>query len=380
MTIALVVERFEAHGGGLEQWAWQFAHALAARGHQVRVLAFRADPRPDAAAIEVRLLPWDDSRLARAAAVEEAVRASDADVVHDLGLGWSADVLHPQTGCRLANHRAHLRSLEWPRRLFARMRPRDRRWIGQVRRLEARQFSRRDGVVVAVSRMVAADLAAHHGVTPDRIRIVPNGVDPTRFHPPDPEVRARMRAELGIGDDVLYLFAASNPRLKGFVPLIRAFARAAARRAGLRLVVIGRDADPAMRRLVNRFGLGRAVLFAGRVDDPPAYYAAADVFVLPTYYDACSLTVLEARACGLPVITTMQNGAADLLIDGRDGCLVPDAGDVPALTGAILRLAEADARAAAGGTALDRAWPWTFARNVDAIEAIYRECSAWRPR
>ena len=77
------------------------------------------------------------------------------------------------------------------------------------------------------------------------------------------------------------------------------------------------------RRLARSLGIAQTVHFLGFHSDIRECYAASDFFVLPTYYDPCSLVVLEALACGLPVITTLQNGAGELITDGRAG-LCPD--------------------------------------------------------
>ncbi len=75
--------------------------------------------------------------------------------------------------------------------------------------------------------------------------------------------------------------------------------------------------------------------FLGACDSVLPYYAAADTFVLPTHYDACSLTVLEAMACGLPVITTCANGVSELIEDQIDGLLLPSSTDLAALRESI---------------------------------------------
>jgi UDP-glucose:(heptosyl)LPS alpha-1,3-glucosyltransferase len=119
--------------------------------------------------------------------------------------------------------------------------------------------------------------------------------------------------------------------------------------------------------------LENAVVFAGRVPDLVPYYAAADVFVLPTWHDACSLTVLEACACGLPVITTRTNGAAERLTDGHEGRILPTSGDVPALARALVELSSPKVRARMAVAALACAARNTFARNVEALETLYTE-------
>src|SRR6185295_7149273 len=102
-------------------------------------------------------------------------------------------------------------------------------------------------------------------------------------------------------------------------PLLRAMAELQRKKPGAALAIIGRDPQPEHRLSAVRLRIQDSVRFEGFVADPLPYYAAADAFVLPTFYDACSLTVLEACACGLPVITSKYNGVSELMTQGREG-------------------------------------------------------------
>jgi UDP-glucose:(heptosyl)LPS alpha-1,3-glucosyltransferase len=372
VRIALVLERFDSQGGGLEQWAWQLAHELTRRGHSLTAVAFRqteASPTP----IDVCLLDWQESRLARARAVDSALAKIGADVVHDLGVGWSADVLQPQMGCRLANYRRERQTLSATRRLSSSIRPHQRRWLGELSQLEQRQYRQTSCLVVAVSRMVARDLSEFYSVKPERIRVIPNGVDNERYSPATPEVRESVRKQFDLVDKTVFLFAAHNPRLKGLRPLLKAFAKPITERPDLRLVVLGKEPDLDSVDFVRTQRLADAVIFAGFVNDTAPWFAAADAFVLPTYYDACSLTVLEACACGLPVITTRHNGAAELLTSGREGRVIQQADDTGALTEALIELADPAVRARMRLHTLALASRCTFERNVDELENVYME-------
>jgi UDP-glucose:(heptosyl)LPS alpha-1,3-glucosyltransferase len=374
MKIALVLEHFDPQRGGLEYWAWQLADALSFRGHDLTVVAFE----PAAASntrIQVRLLPWCESRLARARAVEEALPEIHVDIVHDLGVGWSADVLQPQMGCRLANHRREVQSLNTVRRLLHAVRPGKRRWLDEVRQLEQRQYRGTSCLVAAVSSMVARDLIEFHSVRPHRIRLVPNGVDTQRFSPAAPQKREVMREQLNLAGKTVFLFAARNPRLKGLQPLLRAFATVSPKRPDLRLVVLGKEPGPDSLRFVHDQRLEHAVLFAGSVADTGPWFAASDAFVLPTYYDACSLGVLEACASGLPVITTRHNGASELLTDGREGRVIPDADELHALAQSLIELADPEVRARMRIHALELASRRGFERNVEEVESLYAEAA-----
>jgi UDP-glucose:(heptosyl)LPS alpha-1,3-glucosyltransferase len=389
MNIALVLEHFDSQGGGLERWAWQLSHALGRRGHRVSVIAFEPARSPaeggaidggeGGGRVEVRLLPWRESRLARAHAMEAAVSGIRADVVHDLGVGWSADLLQPQMGCRLANHRRELRSFSARQRVFHAIHPRKRRWLDEVRRLEQRQYQRSSCLIGAVSHMVARDLSEFHSVQPERIRLIPNGVDTGRFSPAPAAKREYHRGRLGITSNTVFLFAAHNPRLKGIGPLLKSFSASVLKRPDLRLVVLGREPVPESLRFVRAERLEHAVIFGGLVHDMGPWLAASDAFVLPSYYDACSLVILEACASGLPVITTRHNGAAELLTDGREGRLIQHADDTEALARALIELADPEVRARMSLDALELTSRCSFERNVDEVERVYAEAAQRRP-
>ena len=87
-------------------------------------------------------------------------------------------------------------------------------------------------------------------------------------------------------------------------------------------------------------GLSSQVHFLGSIPDAKmgSLYRSCDALVHPTFSDHCSLVVLEALACGLPVVTTRQNGAAELMEAGKEGLILDDASDVAALTNALLGL------------------------------------------
>jgi UDP-glucose:(heptosyl)LPS alpha-1,3-glucosyltransferase len=179
-------------------------------------------------------------------------------------------------------------------------------------------------------------------------------------------------------NETLFLFAAHNLRLKGLRPLLQALAALRAGHARVRLAVIGGSPGHADAQLVSRLAVGSAVHFAGLAADPRPYYAAADAFVLPTFHDACSLTVLEACASGLPAITTQCNGVADLMASGKDGFVISEATAVDELVSAMTICLDPGTRERVGHAARALAVRCSMDRHVDAIEALYRECIARR--
>jgi glycosyltransferase involved in cell wall biosynthesis len=177
--------------------------------------------------------------------------------------------------------------------------------------------------VVAVSRPLADSVAAF-GVPRERIDILPNGVDPHLFQPGD---RATARAELGHAGDtrrwLLYVGRLEEP--KGVLDLVEAFSAIARRRTDLRLVLVG---DGSARAACQRAAAGwleERVLFAGArpLQQVPAWMAACDALVLPSWAEGTPNVVLEALACGRRVVATAVGGTPDVVTGPELGELVP---------------------------------------------------------
>ena len=164
-------------------------------------------------------------------------------------------------------------------------------------------------------------------------------------------------------EEVLALLIAHNFRLKGVATLLRAMQCLVAQGREVRLVVVGGKRLGWWRGRARSLGLDRRVTFAGLVDDTVPYYAAADMYVHPTFYDSCSLVVLEAAACGLPIITSRYNGAAELFREPREIRLISDPGDARELAAAMAGLLDEPVRRRMGLAARQVALAHTFERQ-----------------
>ncbi|MDX2167211.1 MAG: glycosyltransferase family 4 protein [Deltaproteobacteria bacterium] len=349
MHLALVLDRFDPDRGGLEHWAWQWTQWLLARGHAVSVVAaaVRADlQRPGLA---LYALGEADSRLALGARVAACLADLRVDLVHDLGVGWRYDLLQPQFGSRLVNDRQQLRALSGWQRLRARASRHRRRRLADLRALERRQYVAQRGHVVAVSEMTKRDLCSAHGLAAERVTVIHNGVDAARFAAPQPAVRQRLRQRGGWADQVVLLFAAHNFPLKGLETVLRALARL--RTPRLHLLVTGRGPVAAYAARATQLGIAGQVTFAGVVPDVREAFAVADAFVQPTFYDPCSLVLLEAAASGLPLLTSRRNGAAELFRDGASAWIVADPADAGETARRLETFLDAATRARMGAAA-----------------------------
>jgi len=375
MKIGLAVEHLDPHRGGCEHWTYQFAERLLARGHEVHVVAQTFAPAALELPIVAHRLGNIRGRLPRARAAEDKLRGLELDVIHDMGMGWYCHVFESHDGSRLAQWEQKTATLpRWLRpakRALVRVLPR----YTEFRRLIARQLADPHRLILALSKMVADDFLRYHSVRPEQIRLIYNGVDTERFSPAAcAGHRESIRRRWGVRpDETVFLFVGHDFVRKGLATAIRAAARLAAAGRPARLVVVGGKRTASYARLARRYGAERVTQFAGTVADAVPHYAAADVCVLPTFYDPCSLVVLEAASCGLPCITTRFNGAGELMTDGQDGYILDDPADDRALADRMERLLDPALRTAVGEAARRLALQHTLDRNCDEIEALYRE-------
>ena len=165
------------------------------------------------------------------------------------------------------------------------------------------------------------------GVAPERVSNLGWIADFRRFDTLDPADARALRAELlGPTGKELLLFVGRLVLQKDIPTLIRAMATVAASRPDARLVIAGDGPERALaERLVDRLGLGDAVRFLGIVPYPevPRYFAAADLFLLPSRYEGNARVLAEAGAAGTPSVTTDVSGAHDTVIEGQTGAIVP---------------------------------------------------------
>jgi UDP-glucose:(heptosyl)LPS alpha-1,3-glucosyltransferase len=193
-------------------------------------------------------------------------------------------------------------------------------------------------IVIANSQRGKEEIIRHYGFPADRICVIYNGVDNTRFHPNNRKrFRKAVRNELNLAeDDRVMLFLGSGFERKGLKYAIEALG--ASRDEKTKLIVAGRDNPRKYQRHATRLGIADRVLFNGPTQEPERLYAVADVFVLPTIYEPFSNACVEALASGLSVVTSRINGASELIEEGITGVSVEDPSDAERLRDAVERL------------------------------------------
>lgn len=229
----------------------------------------------------------------------------------------------------------------------------------------------RSSVHLAAPSAWLARMAEESGVGGfGQVRVIPNGVDTNIFTPGD---RGQSRAELGLPRDAeIVLFAAhgvtTNP-FKDFATLVSAMRLVAARRPGkLALVVLG-DAGAASEGLDVI-----AVPFSPDAETVALYYRAADLYVHAARAENLPLAVIEAMACGTPVVASAVGGIPEIVIDGETGLLVPAVDPVALAEAVDVALGDAGRREAFAQAGIARVHErFTLHRQVDAYLNWYAE-------
>ncbi|TFW19389.1 TIGR03088 family PEP-CTERM/XrtA system glycosyltransferase [Duganella callida] len=237
---------------------------------------------------------------------------------------------------------------------------------------------------VTVSRDLETYLAERVGIGRGRISQVYNGVDTDRFVPrPGRDLSALPD---GFADEGCFI-AGTVGRLqavKDQATLVRAFAAvlktAPDVAAGMRLVIVGDGAlAQPLRALVEELGIGSQVWFAGASNDVPRIMAGFDVFVLPSLSEGISNTILEAMACGLPVLATAAGGNVELVQEDYSGRLFQP-GDTRALGGLLTDYARTPALCRQHGEQARQAAVERFSLSamVNNYMAVYEKLAAPR--
>jgi glycosyltransferase involved in cell wall biosynthesis len=205
--------------------------------------------------------------------------------------------------------------------------------------LRTRRTARRASRVVTISAHSAKDIVELYGVPRDRIAIVSPAVSPEFYPITDQEVKAGVKARYGIHRGAFVLSGGGSEARKNIARLIEAFGRAPRLRETLNLVVVGgmgRHIEPIL-EAVRRADLDSAVIFPGHVplEDLRALYSSCSLFAFPSLYEGFGMPVLEAMACGAPVVSSNATSLPEVV---GDAAVLADPYDIQAWADAMTRV------------------------------------------
>ncbi|MBP2169114.1 UDP-glucose:(heptosyl)LPS alpha-1,3-glucosyltransferase [Erwinia toletana] len=223
--------------------------------------------------------------------------------------------------------------------------------------------------VICNAQMVKQEIIERFGVASDKIHVIYNAINTTQFIPADEADRLLLRQKLGLPSNAtLLIYVGSGFERKGLAAAIRAIAD-----TNRYLVVVGKDkAEKQYRALATELGCSDRVFFAGMQSDTRPWYQVADGLLLPTLYDPFPNVILEAMACGLPVITSTTCGGSEFIRPGENG-YVCDALDIAALRDAVMALPEHAIGSSMAGHARERVMGSSPQRLSQQLIALYQQ-------
>ncbi|MFO8084068.1 MAG: glycosyltransferase family 4 protein [Desulfobacterales bacterium] len=367
MKIALVCRYFTLKKGGLEKYTVFLSRALSKKGHEVHVFAntFMKESGVVFHHVPVIRLSLPVKNLSFAYLLQKRLQTEPFDIIHSMERTFYQDIFRVSDGInpvqmqqRYSNPKIRFIKALGPRRLVL-------SWLEQ--KIFLKNGCR---AVMTNSRLVRRNILDHYNINPNKITVIYNGVDTSRFHP-KVKIDLRESARMTFGflpEEIVLLFISNNFKLKQLSLVLKAMA--ILKDSSFKLIAIGSDNPKPYQRWAAKNGLSKQVFFPGAQKKVENYYAASDIFVLPTLYDAFANVCLEAMACGLPVLTTGSNGAAELVSDGIHGYVLKSS-EAEELAGHLVHLKSAPERNRMGRQAAKKASAYTLDKHLSALLNLY---------
>ncbi len=373
--------------GGMNVYVRELSRELGARGYAVDVFTRRTSAQapevqpfgPNARVINISAGPAEliekDAIAAHLAAFESNLLAfteregAAYDLVHShyWMSGWAGARLAERWGVR------HIAMFHTLGEVKNRARITEHETLARID-VERMVATSADAIVVA-SEHERSLLTSLYAADASRVHIVPCGVDLDLFVPADKD-EARRRLRLSDGERII-LFVGRIEPLKGIDVLIGAAAQLH-EDENFRVLIVGgdsrADAEVAqLKALAERLGVDHHISFVGAVehDELPLYYNAADVCVVPSYYESFGMVAIESMACGTPVVASRVGGLASTISDGETGYLISWRCPEPFAERLELLLDNDELRASFGRAAREAVERFRWANVADAVGALY---------
>ena len=372
MKIAVIRQKYVNYGGA-ESFVQQYTEQLANLGHEVTIFASQWTPssQPNIHLHSLSTLDCNSfvRTLSFARAAKRAVRRESFDIIQSHEKTLCQDVYRAGDGCHREWLLQRKKYFSLPKKILLACSPFHRLILG----LEKKQVLDPElKKIIAISEMVRQDLLRHYPIPENKIQVVYNGVPLERFHPDNKaRYRASIRDQLKVSDrEVMILFVGSGWERKGLKFLLQSLTHL--QFDNWRLVIMGKGKRTRFIQHADR-RFHDKINFVEPVDEIEQYYAAADMFVLPSIYEPFGNAYLEALATGLPVIASGKSGAAEIIDPGTNGLVVADPTDPKEIAKQMNCLGDDQVRGEMGRQARILAEKFSPEKNVREMLRIYEE-------
>ena len=342
MKIALIHKKYTTHGG-TERYMVGLSKFLVEKGHEVHVITGNVDEGSKEEKINYHLVPaWGKhlgiDKYIFAQSAKREVKKHNFDIVQSFSRLGFGDVIRIGGGCHQIFLDKYLSSLENP--LYKFKKKLEYKLSLQdffTRYYEAEDFKKGNyKKIVAVSQMVKDDIIKIYDVPENDIIVNHNGVDIEKFNPNNKNKfsqEIRNKHDLSENDYVL-LFLGTGFKRKGLKYVLESLKNT----KSAKLLIVGKGDIDKFKSKAEELSVLDRCRFIGPVREVEKYYAAADVFVFPSIYDPCANVTLEAMASGLPVITTVDNGASGVIDAGKNSFILKTTDSVKEIIEYIIKL------------------------------------------
>lgn len=385
MKIAVIRKKYIFHGGA-EGFSSSFIENLGNEGHEIHVFAIEWRANTNHKNIHFHKVPaltcvsvLRDLTFTLSSFFLLKKQRKNFDIIQTHDKTLYQDIYRAGDGCHIEWLKQRLRRTGIAGKCSVILNPYHWLMLGLERSiLRGHRFKK----IIAISEMVKKNIIDHYGVRPADIEVIYNGVDMEKFHPRNREKhRHEIRKTYGLSDsDFVVLFVGSGFERKGVRYLIEAVESV---EDPVTLMVVGKGKHPTVFRRTKAgiqersMAQNQKVLFCGPQKDIGRYYAAADIFVFPTLYEPFGNVHLEALASGLPVITTKNSGASEIIKDGEHGYVISEPEDFRAIAEKIqMFVKNRELLGSMSNNARRLAEEFTFEKHIGKVRELYEKITA----
>ncbi|MFA6715207.1 MAG: glycosyltransferase family 4 protein [Victivallales bacterium] len=372
MKIALIRNKYSPGSGGAEKVAEKFVTHFTDRGHEITVFSEKFSGR-ESDKLKWRKVPRG-SGMSKTSSFHRQVQnilskdncRDEFDIVYTMCRTFPADIFR-------VTEQLHYEWLPIGYSRLAKFNPRHR----SILKLEQKTI---DPVnmryIIVNSKLLKEQVVKRFNYPEERISQVSNGVDRKVFFPAENGEKEEIKKRLHLSDRFVCIFVAANFKIKGLNEAIRAIAGLNEElRKRVTLLVVGKDKAKPFLELAEKLNVTENLVFAGKQSNMREYYIASDLLLYPSHYETFGNVILEACACGVPVLTTSMVGAAELIKDNQNGFLVKSAKKIDQITAfleAYMELPESEHRKFAE-RALAATAGYTWEKHVSDLESIFKK-------
>jgi UDP-glucose:(heptosyl)LPS alpha-1,3-glucosyltransferase len=376
MNIAIIKRKYQSEGGGgAEKYARYVVNGLIKKGHKVFVLAknFIAEENDNLVHIPVKVNKLTAS--SGTTAFHKGVQRILNNVIekHNIMLTYALSRTYPVDIFRVTEQ-VHIEWMDLNYPPIQKYNPRHKGILD----LEKNIFKTTNTkAIVSNSELVKELVLKHYEYPKNRINVIRNGLDKENFDLNyDKDLKVAMRKQFLNNEEehkFILFFIATNFHIKGLDSAIKAIANLPKKiKENTLLIIAGGDKPDKYQKLADNLDIAKNIKFIGSCNHVKDYYKLSDMLIYPSLGEPFGNVCLEAAACGLPVITTMQNGSCEVVEDGKNGYLIDNANCINDLTKSIEKYynLSASEKESFSHKAIESAKEYDWKKHLEKLEKL----------